>query len=108
MQTTGSPLGKGDRPYFETAATASNWGAARSAAGRVRQEVVMKASVGDRIIVRGHKVGEHDRDGEVIEVRGEDGGPPYQVRWAVDGHESLFFPGSDAVVHHFEAEPTEG
>jgi hypothetical protein len=64
----------------------------------------MKASVGDRIIVRGHHVGEPEREGEVLEVRGDDGGPPYRVRWAVDGHESLFFPGSDALVKHF---PTE-
>ena len=30
----------------------------------------MQASVGDRIIIRGHHVGEPDRDCEVIEVRG--------------------------------------
>lgn len=68
----------------------------------------MKASVGDRIIVRGHKVGEHERDGEILEVRGEDGAPPYLVRWSVDGHESLFFPGSDALVQHYEVTPKEG
>ncbi len=62
----------------------------------------MRASVGDRIIIKGHRVGEHDRDGEVLEVRGADGGPPYVVRWGDTGHETLFFPGSDAVVQHFE------
>ncbi len=62
----------------------------------------MRASVGDRITVRGHRVGEPERDGEILEVRGVDGGPPYVVRWAVDGHESLFFPGSDAFLKHYE------
>lgn len=62
----------------------------------------MKARVGDRIIVKGHRVGEHDRDGEVLEVRGRDGGSPFVVRWEDSGHETLFFPGSDAQVQHFE------
>jgi hypothetical protein len=61
----------------------------------------MEASVGDRIIIKGHRLGEPERDAEVLEVRGHDGEPPYVVRWE-DGHEGLFFPGSDAVVQHFE------
>jgi hypothetical protein len=65
----------------------------------------MRASVGDRIVVRGHKVGEPDRDGEILEVHGDDGAPPYVVRWASDGHQSTFFPGTDAVIQHFEHEP---
>jgi len=62
----------------------------------------MKASVGDRIVVPGHHLGEQVRSGEIIEVRGEEGGPPYLVRWESDGHshEDLFFPGPDAVVEH--------
>ena len=42
------------------------------------------------------------RDGEHQNDDGEDGGPPYLVRWEEDGHEGLLFPGSDAVIHHFE------
>jgi len=60
----------------------------------------MQARIGDRIIVRGHRVGETDRNCEVLEVRGTAGGPPYLVRWGESGHESLFFPGPDAVVEH--------
>lgn len=60
----------------------------------------MQARVGDRIVIRGHRVGQPLRDGEVLEVRGSDGGPPYIVRWEDDGHETLFFPGSDADVEH--------
>lgn len=61
----------------------------------------MHASVGDRIVVTGHRVGEPDRACEVLEVRGPGGGPPYKVRWGDTGHESLFFPGSDASVRNF-------
>lgn len=63
----------------------------------------MKAKVGDRIVIRGHRVGEHARDCLVLEVHGDDGGPPYVVRWSDDGHEGLFFPGSDAAVAEYEA-----
>ncbi|HLF41270.1 MAG TPA: DUF1918 domain-containing protein [Acidimicrobiia bacterium] len=65
----------------------------------------MQAKVGDRLVIKGHHVGDHDRDAEILEVRGPDGGPPFRVRWAADGHESLCFPGSDAVVEHFEHRP---
>jgi hypothetical protein len=53
--------------------------------------------VGDRLHVRGAHVGDTDRIGEIIEVRGSDGAPPYTVRFD-DGHEGLVFPGPDAVV----------
>jgi hypothetical protein len=62
----------------------------------------MKANVGDRIVIKGHHIGEPERDGVVLEVHGADGGPPYLVRWGDTGHEALFFPGPDAVVQHFE------
>jgi hypothetical protein len=62
----------------------------------------MRATAGDRIIIKGHQLGEPDRDCEILEVRGDDGAPPYLVRWDDSGHEALFFPGSDASVQHFE------
>ena len=55
----------------------------------------MQAKTGDRLVVEGHTVGSARREGEILEVRGEDGGPPYVVRWD-DGHEGLCFPGTDA------------
>jgi Domain of unknown function (DUF1918) len=66
------------------------------------EEAGMQAMVGDRIIIRGHRAGEPDRDAEVLGVLGEAGGPPYKVRWGDSGHEVLFFPGTDAYVQHFE------
>lgn len=61
----------------------------------------MQASVGDRLVIKGHHVGEPDRDAEILEVHGTDGGPPYLVRWSDDGHEGLFFPSTDASIEHF-------
>jgi hypothetical protein len=63
----------------------------------------MKANVGDRLIIAGHRVGEHERDAEILEVRGADGAPPYLVRWADDGHVSVAYPGPDAIVQHLRA-----
>ena len=57
----------------------------------------MRASVGDRIVIEGHHIGEPVRDCEIIEVRGPDGEPPYLVRHA-DGHEGLVYPGADATI----------
>ena len=55
----------------------------------------MHAKVGDRLVVEGRTIDQHRREGEVIEVRGADGGPPFVVRWS-DGHEALTYPGPDA------------
>jgi len=61
----------------------------------------MQATVGDRLHVHGRSVGQKDRLGEIIEVRGENGGPPYVVRFP-DGRENLVYPGPDCVI-----EPSE-
>jgi hypothetical protein len=58
----------------------------------------MRASVGDRLVVRGHRAGDPIRSAEVLEVHGTEGGPPYLVRWDRDGHESLLVPSSDVTV----------
>ena len=62
----------------------------------------MRAKVGDRIVIEGHRVGEPVRDCEVLEVRGVDGAPPYRVRWGDDGHEGIFTPGTDARVEPYQ------
>lgn len=60
----------------------------------------MQASVGDRIVIRSAHIDEHTRDGEILEVRGPDGNPPFFVRWSDTGHEALVYPGPDAVIQH--------
>ncbi len=57
----------------------------------------MHAKVGQTIRIHGRTVGAQEQQAEVIEVRGENGAPPYLVRFA-DGRETLIFPGPDAEV----------
>jgi hypothetical protein len=66
---------------------------------------VMKASVGDRILIAAATLGKPVRDGEILEVRGPSGTPPYLVQWSDDGHQTLFFPGPDAQLEHYAHEP---
>ena len=62
----------------------------------------MKASVGDRIVVPGHHVGDATQAALILALEGEGGEPPYLVRWESDGHEGLFFPGADAMLEEHE------
>ena len=57
----------------------------------------MQAAIGDRLCIRGNAVGTPDKIGEIVEVKGKAGEPPYLVRFD-DGHTGLVFPGPDAVV----------
>lgn len=57
----------------------------------------MRATVGDQLHVHSKHVDEAEKYGEIIEVLGEDGEPPYKVRYN-DGHEGLVFPGGDCVI----------
>jgi Domain of unknown function (DUF1918) len=59
----------------------------------------MQATVGDRLHVHGNIVGQTEQTGEIVEVRGAGGEPPYVVRFE-DGHTGLVFPGPDAVIEH--------
>ena len=66
----------------------------------------MQVHVGDELIIEGHRIGESRRIGEVMEVRGADGGPPYRVRWDDTGRVTLLFPGPDCKVKHPAEEVT--
>jgi hypothetical protein len=68
---------------------------------RVPRQMGLRASAGDRLVIRGHEVGAPSRDAEILEVLGADGSPPFRVRWSETGREALIFPGSDAVVEHY-------
>ena len=52
---------------------------------------------GDLLIISRHQLGEAEQTAQVLDVLGRDDHPHYRVRWD-DGHESIFFPGSDAMV----------
>jgi hypothetical protein len=68
----------------------------------------MQANVGDKLLMHGRTVGQHDRVAEVVEVLGAQGNPPFRVRYEDDGHESLMSPGPDTVVRHIEPGQTPG
>lgn len=59
----------------------------------------MQAEIGDRVHVHGSSCGVPDLWGEILEVRGTQGLPPYLVAFN-DGHQGLIFPGPDAVIEH--------
>ena len=59
------------------------------------------AQAGDEILITGHTVGDAPRTAVILEVLGELEHQRFHVRWE-DGHESIFFPGEDAVVRRPE------
>ena len=67
----------------------------------------MRANVGDELVVRGRHVGDEDREGVIVEIHGEEGAPPYLVRWGND-HESVFVPSAGTVVEHHPGEQQAG
>lgn len=64
----------------------------------------MKAQPGDQLIVRGHRIGQPDRKGEVVEACGPGGTEPFRVQWDDGVYSTLFFPGTDCVVEHLAAD----
>ena len=59
----------------------------------------MEVQPGDQVVVESRKVGSQRRTGEVVEVLKAPGAEHYRVHWD-DGHETIFFPSSDARITH--------
>ena len=55
------------------------------------------ARAGDWIEIHGHAQGESPRVALVLEVLGTEGNEHYRVRWD-EKHESILYPGPDAVI----------
>lgn len=55
------------------------------------------AHPGSVVAIDGRHVGDAGRTGEILEILGEPGHEHYRVRWE-DGHESVFYPSSDAHI----------
>lgn len=66
----------------------------------------MRALPGDHLILAPPSVDGQLREGEVIETRGEDGQPPYVVKWS-DGHHGLLYPGPGAILRVISARTVE-
>jgi Domain of unknown function (DUF1918) len=60
--------------------------------------MLMKAKVGDWLVIKGATVDRPDQRGLITEVHSSDGSPPYVVRWLETDHVATVFPGSDAVI----------
>lgn len=56
----------------------------------------MKGSVGDRLILESERVGQPNREGEILDLRPVGDVVRYRVRWA-DGHESTIMPTAGSV-----------
>jgi hypothetical protein len=59
----------------------------------------MRAAIGDTLHIHTHHLGTTEHLGEILEVRGTDGAPPYLVQFR-DGTTRLLYPGPDAVIEH--------
>ncbi|MEO5918997.1 MAG: DUF1918 domain-containing protein [Candidatus Limnocylindrales bacterium] len=59
----------------------------------------MISKIGDRIVIDSERVGQRDREGEILEIIEASYGTRYRVRWD-DGHESTIGPsaGSARIV----------
>lgn len=58
----------------------------------------MHAKVGDWLVVSSGAHGHTEHRGQIIALHNDDGTPPYDVHWLEDDHESLVFPGPDAMI----------
>lgn len=58
----------------------------------------MHAEVGDWLVTEARDITHHARRGLILSVHSADGGPPYLVRWADNGHEALVVPGPDSRI----------
>lgn len=68
---------------------------------------MMRAQVGDWLVVPPGPHGRHTRRGQIVGLVHPDGSPPYRVRWLDDDHVTLVFPPPEAqVVDHLEHSPT--
>ncbi|WP_434318622.1 DUF1918 domain-containing protein [Leifsonia sp. P73] len=58
----------------------------------------MQAKTGDFLVIASNHLEESPRVGIIEEVHGDDGAPPYVVKWEEDGRTTIVFPGSDAHI----------
>lgn len=67
-------------------------------------ESSLQAEPGDRLVIKSQHLDGAERDAEILEVLGDNGHPPYRVRWSDSGRESITRPGSDAFIDHLHRE----
>lgn len=62
----------------------------------------MHATIGDEVVIDTPHTGDRQRRGEILEILDHGGVVHYRVRWD-DGHQSVYFPGSDAHLEHLDS-----
>jgi len=62
----------------------------------------MRANVGDWLVIKGTRLDDPLRRGEIVELVHDDGAPPFYVHWLDNDRTTLYFPGPDAHVEHHE------
>jgi hypothetical protein len=85
-------------PKARRARRPRDYGSRHHQSGDLRGVEVMQANVGDRLVVLSRHLDEHLRSGEIVEIHGTDGSPPYLVKWADEERTALVYPGPDAHV----------
>lgn len=58
----------------------------------------MKAAPGNWLMIEGTHLNDPKRHGQILEVRGTDGAPPYLVRWDDTGTETVVIPTTGAHI----------
>jgi hypothetical protein len=70
----------------------------RHTEGAYGRRDLVKAHVGDWLVIKGTTIDRPDQRGLITEVHSADGSPPYVVRWIATGHEATVYPGPDSVI----------
>ena len=58
----------------------------------------MEAQAGDHIEIPGTRIDHTVRKGEILEIRGREGAPPFLIKWLDNGKTALVYPGPDANI----------
>jgi hypothetical protein len=69
-------------------------------------EKVMKAEVGDELIIESPQPGTPDRIGTIVALHNTDGSPPYVVHWLAGDYDSQIDPGPKARIERRHAART--
>ena len=64
----------------------------------------MRPIPGDLLIIKDAETGTTVRDGQVLDIRGDDPTPVYVVQWSDTGNVEMYIADECAYVRHFERE----
>jgi Domain of unknown function (DUF1918) len=62
----------------------------------------MQPIPGDLLILKDVETGARVRDGQVVDIRGDDPTPIYLIRWSDTGNVEMYIADESAFIHHFE------